>query len=357
MVPGVIALALFLTCRVDKFPLKPTHTYEWPTGTPESQQLNAGVIDGAMERAHELGFVSSLLLVRGGILVAETYYQGFLEDACPIHSTTKSLVSSLIGLAMAHGFIDSLEQRVLDFFREFDTANMDTRVRNITLRHLLMMTSGFPSDDVVGDYFDASYESTMEAILHMQLLSEPGETFRYCTLAVHLLSGVIYKASGLYTKDFADRYLCQPLEIDLYTWPLDEHGHHFGGTGIWITPRDLARFGQLYMNMGTIDGQQILPSDWIEASVTDAVGSLGSWGELKNLGYGYLWWTGTIRDQIVYMAIGYAGQNIFAFPELDLMVVTTTINPASDSEAGRQIVQLFELIADHVLPAVEDGGE
>jgi len=127
-----------------------------------------------------------------------------------------------------------------------------------------------------------------------------------------VLAGCVARASGQSIFDFADAQLFAPLGIDCDLWQQDPQGYHRGGDGMWFTPREMARFGQLYLRGGFLDDTQILPADWVAASLEDAAG--GSWfeGLIFLVGYGYGWWTGWLAGEDIIFASGYGGQFIVA---------------------------------------------
>ena len=349
----VCHILFFYSCRKNPTESETYESYEWEVSTPEEQGFDGEMLSNAVDEAEGKGFIASLLIVRNGFLVAENYFSGgqSKDEAYSIRSITKSFVSALIGIALKENYIDSLNQRILDFFPEYVTQDMDARKFDITIKHLLTMKAGFDRDENVDPLFDANSHWIKDTI-ELPLMNDPGDTFCYSTMGTHLLSGIITKATGMSTLSFAEEYLCEPLQISIRVWDQDPQGVYFGGGSMDLTPRDMARFGTLYLMHGSLDGIQILPPEWIEASIRNYTGEERTWGVLEEFGYGYLWWLGKIHDHRIYFAIGYAGQYIINIPDLDMVIVTTSIFPFTSEMADDQATSIMEFIAHHILPAV-----
>ena len=260
--------------------------------------------------------VHSVLIIRNGYIVAEAYFHPYrLSTRHNIYSCTKSFTSALVGIAIDEGYIDGLDHRVLDFFPEYTIANDDPRKQAMTLEHLLTMTSGLDWPESSVSYSSSSNilmqmlwrRDWVQFVLDRPMVAEPGTTFNYNTGVSHLLSAIIGEATGTSTLSFARTHLFEPLGISSVSWRSDPDGITFGGGGIWMTPRDMAKFGYLYLEGGVWDGQQVVPADWVEASVSAPH-------------YGYQWW---ILRNGAYAALGYRGQRIFVIPDLEMVVVFT----------------------------------
>lgn len=298
-------------------------------------------------------YVQSFLVVRNGYLVAEQYSSPagqYLHAS--IASVTKSFVSALVGVALREKYIDSLGQKLVDFFPEYFTSATDSRKRNITLEHLLTMRAGF-------DYIETQDHSTifndgtdwMKESISLRLLYNPGQTFSYASPQTHLLSGILTKATRMSTRDLADKFLFTPLNISALSWPKDPQGYYFGGSGMEFYPRDLARFGSLYLNGGRTDNESVIPAEWVERSTRAQVYLNVTWGEIQNVQYGYLWWTGLWRNDSLFMAVGYAGQFIIVAPRLQMVVVVTSELNVDAAEADARETAILDIVTKHVLPA------
>ena len=330
-------------------------SYAWQTSSPAVEGLDPQALKAGLTAAGQLPFVNSVLVVRHGRLVAERYYNGHgRNDAHNVRSVSKSFVSALVGIAFRERLLLSLEQQALDFFPEQVSREIDPQKRLITLRHLLRMQAGFDHDHNTFGPLRASAD-WVAATFALPLLFAPGERFSYNTFETHLLSAILTRATGTSTLVFAESYLLEPLDIALHDWTQDPQGVYFGGTDMFFTPRDLARFGQLYLDRGRLDGEQIVPADWVDASLTGSVHREDwSWGAVRNLDYGYLWWLGEISGQTLFFALGHGGQFVLCFPELDMVAVTASASEVDWDRADQQERAVLEWVRQHLLPAVID---
>jgi CubicO group peptidase (beta-lactamase class C family) len=287
-------------------------------------------------RQERLG-LHSLLVIRHGYLVSETYFGAYKPDTRhELYSCTKSFVGTLAGIAIDKGYIDGAAVRVVDFFPGRTIANADARKRAMTLDDLLTMRSGLDWQE--GDTtYAAMYRSSdwVGFVIDGPMTTAPGKAFNYCSGCSHLLSAIVGQRTGMNTRAFAEKNLFRPLGISNVQWDTDAAGIPIGGWGLQITPRDMAKLGYLYLHHGQWDGRQIVSAQWVETATqkhTDTDGSLG---------YGYQWWTYPALD--AYTALGRFGQTIFVIPNLDLVIVTTAQMENHD--------EVFRLIEDYVVPA------
>ena len=322
--------------------------FDWEIATPSSQGLNDTILSYAADEAASFDFLRGMIIVRNEYIVSEDYFTHYTkDDPHKIYSVTKSFMSALIGIAIKLGLIDNVDQKILDFFPDYDPSEMDPRMAEVTIKHLLTMTSGINANSINYPFY--AIINWMETILKIPLDFDPGDDFLYSSYSTHLLSGIVANASGLSTQEFAERYLLGPLGIRIYQWDDDPEGYHMGGTGMYLTPRDLARFGCLYLNNGSIDGRQVVSSEWIQESLQNHV-SFQDWQDFKEFKYGYLWYHGLLSNHRAFCAIGYGGQLIVAFPDLNMCIVTICSGYAVGSESQGDI--LLEWINDFMLPAV-----
>jgi CubicO group peptidase (beta-lactamase class C family) len=213
------------------------------------------------------------------------------------------------------------------------------------------MRSGLGDDGAT--FYNVVYtDDWIQATIEQGVTSIPGSEFAYTTSGTHLLSVILSRASGMSSLEFGKKYLFDPLGIVCEGWFQDPQGHYWGGNDMRFTPRDMARFGMLFLEQGTLDGEEILPRSWIRNSVQPASGGDWAWGGLEATGYGYLWWVGWIGDYSVQVALGHGGQTVVIIPDLDLIVVTTAYVNPDWQEAGDQESAITELIRDSILPAV-----
>ncbi|MFX0091572.1 MAG: serine hydrolase, partial [Candidatus Hodarchaeota archaeon] len=327
--------------------------FEWKTSSPEDLGLDSSILLEVFREAKRFPFLYSLLVIRNGTLLAERYFNGADKDAAyHIHSASKSFTSALIGIALRENILQSVDQKLFDFFPEYVTSNMDPRKHNITIRHLLTMKAGFNFNDTPAEFQE--YETTsdwLQYYLQLPLMFTPGERWHYSTPVTDILSAILTRASNMSTWDFAKQYLFEPSQISVAHWHRDSLGYYTGGRGLFVTPRNMARFGQLYLNNGSLNDEQIIPAAWIEESIQDySEGGVPRYygGEF---GYGYQWWSETFEGYRTFFAWGHGGQFIINIPTLNMTLVTT----ASGTIYGlypNQVVMIRGLIS-RVLSAVK----
>lgn len=302
----------------------PWPTKEWSKSSPKEQGLNPDILAKADARiAENYPNVYSLLVVRHGYLVYEKYYQGMgAENANPVYSVTKSVLSALTGIAIREKLITGVDQKVSELLPDYYKDIDDARKKDITVKNVLTMSGGLESIDK--DYYSFfSSPDWFAYTLKKPLVDKLGEKFAYNTGLTHFLSRIITNTSGISTKDFAQKYLFSQIGINAKNWDKDSTGCYGGGAGLYLTPQDMARFGYLYLNNGRWDGKQVIPAEWIEESSKKQI-------TVENgVDYGYLFWmrkttnNATGKDIFTYQADGAGGQKIIIFPEQDMVAVVT----------------------------------
>ncbi len=339
--------------------------FDWPTSTPAELGLDPYILSVANEKAEELGFMYSVLVIRNGHLVAEQYFNGQDKYAANnIMSASKSYIGALIGIALKENYLTSLDQKMMDFFPEYITPDLDPRKYDITIRYLLKFRAGYPSDQSTypgsdDTVFQAWVQSDdwMKFAIECPLADDPGEAWIYSTPSTHILSGIITKATGMSALNFANKYLFDPLNINIAHWFSDPLWYNRGGWDMYFTPRNMARFGYLYLNNGFADGKQIIPAEWIEESTKIYSDGLSPWQYFKEFGYGYLWWIAEAHGCDVYCAVGYGGQTIINIPGLNMIIVTSAISNVTYDVAASQINSALNLIENYILPAADGNHE
>jgi len=345
-----IGLLVVVTCSTGiLFKENVTNPYPWPVSAPEDQGLNPDVLQDAFKIIEKMDYVTSFLMVRNGYLVVELYHNNSANTMNPVYSVTKSVTSALMGIALEEGYIDSVDQKLEDYFQDELESCTDPRKRDITIRHLLTMQAGF-GEILTMPVYRKDWNNLLKIIIDSPLQYDPGEDFCYSSHSAHLLSGIITRVTGMSTLASAQKHLFRPLGIQKVKWLTDGNGIHYGGSCLHLAPRDMARFGYLYLKNGRINDKQILSSDWIETSVRNYRNFTEPWKEMEDVGYGYLWWTGRFGQYPVYFASGYGGQFILNAPDLD-MVIVTTANADTETE-WEQMESLLSVVANHILPTV-----
>ena len=309
--------------------------YAWPISTPASQGLDTTKVSTALQEMRTYPFLFSFLIIRNDSLAFEYYRVFQKENDFNIHSAAKSFISALIGIAIDKGIIRSAQEKVLGYFPDFDTTRLDVRKRGWTIEHFLTMKSGLDWDE--GADHTAQYTENVNWLyttLKLPLRSSPGVSFNYTTPNVHVLSGILTRASGMSTYGFAEKHLFAPLNISVRYWAKDPQGIYIGGTEMAFTPRDLARFGQLYLHNGLIDGKEIISTQWIRETLVPRNGSNSTWGDLQSVNYGYLWWNNYGGRDSLFMALGFAGQFIIVVPAKNMIIVTTGDDNVTTNQGG-----------------------
>jgi len=315
----------------------------WQMSTPSAEGMDETLLSGIrseVDKHHERLY--SLMVVRHGKVVLEQYYHGrTAKNQAAVFSVSKSMLSALTGIAIRDGVFAGVEQDVGALLTDKQRGEIR---QPLQLKQLLTMSGGLkPVDDTIMDWFNSS--NWVDYVLEQPIMEKPGTVFRYNTGLSHLLSAVLTNASGESTISYAEKHLFGPLGIQDYGWQKDPQGIPAGGTMVSLRPRDMARFGYLYLQNGEWMGQQLVPKEWVTASTKEQI-KTDSGGS-----YGYFFWLGEskTKDGVThphFAATGYGDQLILVVPELDLVVVATS-NPDSrdTSSAG-------ELIEQYVIPAI-----
>ncbi len=332
----------------------------WDISSQDAQQMNSQILDSAFIKARTTGFVDGLLIIRDGQIVKQQYYNGY--DAWQPHhimSVSKSFLSAITGIAFNQGYLDSLNEKIMNYFPEYIYPDMDPRKYDITIQHLLTMRMGIQgeADNDYGIYWSLyTSKNWIKSTIEMPLLSNPGERMRYNTFETHLLSAIITKATQQSTLDFANENLFKPMGIDCDDWERDPQGYYFGGSSMYFTPQEMALLGYMYLNEGRLNGIQIVPNEWVELTLAPSTNNAhpNEWGALKNYNYAWLWWLGQINEYHLFMGLGYAGQFVIVFPELSLIVVTTARHEVDPDTAEIQELAILDIVSKYILPSLSD---
>ena len=299
----------------------------WQHDDPE----NCGLSASALQSLHsELDgtAVQACVIVRGGVIADEYYKDGYdAGTSFLLHSCSKSVTSALVGIAIDQGYIEGVDVPLSDYFPQVLESD-NPYWQQITLWHLLTHTSGIrSSDDEVWEQWRAS-ENWVDYVLSRPVTSQPGTVFSYSTGNTHLLAAILQIATGKTAYEYGKEVLFDPLGMDSVQCDTDPQGISDGGNGFSMNVYDMAKFGQLYLNGGTWQGEQIVSPEWVEASTTvQFTRSSGS------ADYGYQWWVRTFgqAEYPAFFAQGHFGQYIFVVPQLELIVVFTSHHTGSSS--------------------------
>ncbi|MDJ0793182.1 MAG: serine hydrolase [Woeseiaceae bacterium] len=276
-----------------------------------------------------------------------------------LHSTSKSVTSALIGIAIDQGHIASTQVPFYDLFNYGAYDNWDPRKADMTLEDALTMRLGLewdewslPYTNPENDLVDLENNNTdwPKALLDLPMTSDPGTVFAYNTAATIAIGQALVNATGIPMDIYADQYLFHPMGIFDALWARSPAGLPIGGSGLYLKIRDQLKFGQLFVNDGVWDGQQLISAAWIADSVTPRV-DISSWATYSEA-YGFQWWLDTFnfRQQgaEAWVTAGYGGQYTFCFPDLNLVVAFTGRNYTNPNGVTR----LYEMVQDFVIASV-----
>ena len=263
-----------------------------------------------------------------------------------------------MGIAKDQKRIKSVNEKLYEFFPEYEEIEWSAPKNKITLEHVLTMTSGldwnewtYPDSDTRSSIYGmVRSDDWIEFVLKRKIVHSPGEIFNYSSGLSLVLGEIIKNRTGLYANAYAEKYLFGPLGISEFSWQQGPNGMVYtsgGDKGLWLRPRDMAKIGLLFINKGNWKGQQIVSSEWVNESIKSHVDAFFAGSE-----YGYQWWRGEKstgnRSIGVFYAAGHGGQYIFVCPSLDLVAVFTSKVYGNPLGVARPQV----IMADHIIPAI-----
>jgi CubicO group peptidase (beta-lactamase class C family) len=299
---------------------------DWAVSIPAEQDLDPLLVAELYHNAADFEKLYGLLVVKDGQLVAEGYFnEGSVDQKARVQSVTKSFTSASVGIALEQGCISSLDQNMMEYFPELADQITDPRKGEITLRQMLQMRAGYP--------WEESHPALWEGLLsghylplieEFPLVADPGTEFYYSNLTSNWLGIIVDRACGMNLKSFAEQHLFLPTGMEAGEWGMDGDGHNNGCGDLHMSARDMARFGQLYLDDGEYQGVQIISPDWVHASLqTYTEEAWDNIGRFRDIGYGYQWWSARAGKHEVNFAWGHGGQLIALVDGLNIVVVVT----------------------------------
>ncbi len=321
--------------------------------TRATAAFNPEAIDTA---ARALPRLHSLLVSQRGQVLYERYYNGrTAARPANVKSASKSVISALVGVAIARGHIAGVATPIATWFPEL-AKDADPRKRAITVEHLLEMRSGLEGTSGRGYGAWVTSGNWVRHALTRPMIAAPDDDMDYSTGNTHLLSAILTKATGVSTWRFANDVLARPLGFTLAQWPRDPQGVYFGGNDMLLTPRQLLAFGELYLNRGRAAGRQVVPEAWVARSCQGRTRELPSFARgpggmldpMRDRQYGYGWWVHDLAGHATCFAWGYGGQYAFVVPDLDLVIVSTASPDVGEERRGHRR-ELFALLTEHVV--------
>ncbi|MBK8967494.1 MAG: serine hydrolase [Saprospiraceae bacterium] len=288
----------------------------WIAGNPADYNFNTAALDSAIQNAAALSEFYALLVVRDGHLVVEKYYDGHTSNSLfQLRSITKNVTSALTGIALADGSIPDADVRLKEYYPGIINGAKDS----IRLRDILNMASGleWDEDQEINPVTENKVSNSVEYLLARNLAAPPGTVFNYNSLSTHVAGDILHRETGRHLGQYAEQNLFEPLNIRVYQWQRDPEGRNWGGFGLQLRARDMAKFGLLYLNKGLWEGIQIVPEAWVQTSASPQIQVSGS----SVTGYSYQWWTSSGLSSAIFYGSGYGGQGIFIVPEKNLIVI------------------------------------
>ncbi len=311
--------------RVTFFPQKPDFPEASPCPQPlerasaESQGIESSRIREMLEALEQEKtlHLHGIMVLKNGKVIAETSFYPYRKEVWhAVYSMGKSVVSMAVGLLIQEGKL-SLDTKIVDVLKRDASLISLLRRKNLTVEHLLTMTSGVAFNETGAVSGDDWVKSFLESAAH----GEPGDAFEYNSMNTYMLSAVVTQVTGETLTDYLRPRLFEPLGIKDVFWESCPKGITKGGWGLFLRLEDMAKLGQLYLQGGEWQGRQILPAQWVEQSVTKKV-TPGQ--ETGFSGYGYQIWMGRREGSFAFN--GMMGQNVFVYPDIQMVVATTAGN-------------------------------
>jgi len=318
--------------------------------TPDSV---AKAMDGFFDAAATDSFnVQSVMIVKDGNVIFSRWLGEEAENKPHVlHSVSKTFTATAVGLAIADGKM-ALTDKVIDYFPDNLPAEVSENLKAMTVRDLLTMTCGH---DVEPSFRGGAELDWVTIFLSHPVVHEPGTFYLYNSLGTYMLSAIVQKVTGEKVVDYLTPRLFEPLHIDKPQWDESPQGINCGGWGLYLKTEDLAKMGQLLLQMGEWNGQQLIPADWVAEMSKKQVDSVNPGTRLEDAaakgmttetsdwmqGYGYQMWRcrpGCFR------ADGARGQYIIVVPDKNAVIAIT-----SDEE---DLQGELNLVWNHILPAL-----
>lgn len=347
----------------------------WRTGSLEETGIDEKTLARLVARieGNRIPNIHGILIAKGDKLVFERYFEGhkfayneklFLGepvrfDASTVHNTmsiTKAVTAATVGIAIDQGLISSERLAVWSFFPEYAHL-FDERKRKITIHHLLSMSSGLQWNE-----WEVSLASTENDLIQLFIVAdpigyilakpstqEPGSHWCYSGGDVNLLGAVFQRATGRRIDAFSAQYLFAPLGISVFQWSYLKPDLLYASGELYLRPRDLAKFGYLFIHDGVWNGKRVISSEWIAKTLSPHISTAGRSKDGED--FGYQWWLKSFswenRPIRAYIRSGWGGQAIILFPEIDMLVVFTGGNYVDPDP-------VLDLVREYLLPAIQN---
>ncbi|MEI9898915.1 MAG: serine hydrolase [Hyphomicrobium sp.] len=299
----------------------------WNEAPPASQNMEQAELKKASWRLGLHPLMRSFLVIRNNKLVFERYYWGASRhNSYNVHSASKSIWGAAVGVAIDKHLIPSVDAEIAALLPKKYADLMDSQKKKITVKQLLTMSSGLKWTEDQTEYRIEKQPDWVGEIIKLPVEAAPGTQFNYSTGNSHLVSAILAQTAKQTGCQFIHANILAKIGVVAEHWGSDPDGYFSGGYNLYLTPRELAKFGLLYLNNGKWNGEQVVPSEWVSQSmsnwVTDSMTK--HLPEDERSPYGYFFWLSNIAGHNVAIAWGHGGQMIYIIKDLNMVVVMTT---------------------------------
>lgn len=331
MLPGLVIAPGFARTIVARQPATPADA-AWPTGSLTELGFAADLEARIAQALPNFPAVTGVVVVRHGVLATEVYLGRYNADTVVnIRSVTKSVTSTLVGIALQRGDLASIDITVGEAIPDRIPADADPAVADLTMRSFLSMSSGLWWDGHDDWPMLLAAENWVENTLRQPIVAGPGEQFVYNTGGSHLIGVMLAEVLGVALEDYAAEHLFAPLGIVPGAWQRSPQGEVNGGSGLELLPRDMAKLGYLLGRGGAWNGSPIVEAGYAAAATTRQSDGEAVTGGAIGVAYGFQWWITNDTGYEAFFALGFGGQYVYVVPALDLVVVVAA---GYDDEAG-----------------------
>jgi len=320
----------------------------------ETPKYDSTKIAEAYQLISRVQGIRSLVVSFESEIISEEYFNNTgpgPDSILDVRSVTKSILSTLVGIAFDKGYIDSLDQTIGKFVAPLvDTLRPE--MGSLTIRQLLTMTAGFDWHEIAEPSEFPQFVYAPDQLLYVlgkPFIYTPGYVFDYSDGAAHLMSVVLSEATGMSASEFARIYLFEPIGIGERFWYEDSRGYNYGGVGLCIGPLDMIKIGQMILQKGEYNGVRIVSENWINDATSIHISTNSLLPYLTN--YGYYWWKGNEHGYDFNMAMGYGGQFILIAPDLNLVAAATCEFRGLSEISGQNWNAIINIIINNVMPA------
>ncbi|MBX2817561.1 MAG: beta-lactamase family protein [Saprospiraceae bacterium] len=313
----------------------------WEFGDPANLGFDLDSLNAAVERASSTPSFYGLVVIRNEKIALERYFKGRNASTLfHLRSITKNVTSAVTGMALERGILSSLDTPAGQYLSDLSTGAKS----DITLRHLLNMTSGLQWDEdaEVVPLIEHRFPDPVQMMTERPLVAEPGSTFNYNSVSPHLVSHILTQETGERFEELVEEMLLKRLGIENSSWEYDPQGRAWGGFGLQLTGRDLAKFGLLYLQNGVWEGNQLVPQSWVNLSSEKQYQFTH-----PSSGYSLQWWTSSNFGGIFY-GIGHGGQALMIIPSKNMIVLALQ----EHFVPGSQHTSQWRRFADSIFPTL-----